>query len=171
MSAIEIREDDLSGQEIAALLSHHLAFSARQAPAESDHALDLDGLRGADVTFWSVWQGGALVGCGALKELTPDHGEIKSMHTVGAHRGQGIGGRLLDHLIGEARRRGYRRLSLETGAMDGYAAARALYMRFGFTECAPFADYREDPHSTFMTLALDGKTDARASRRQGEYRP
>ncbi len=152
--AFEIRRDDLTGPEIAALLQRHLEHAATHSPRESIHALDLDRLRSPGITFWSVWSDGALVGCGALRELAPDHGEIKSMHTARAHRGKGVAAQLLTHILDEARERSYRRVSLETGSMAGFAAARALYSRFGFTVCAPFADYREDPNSVCMTLAL-----------------
>jgi len=151
---VTIRKDDLSGPEIEALLRAHLDHAARHSPPESIHALDLDRLRGPEITFWSAWSEGALLGCGALKELTPDHGEIKSMHTAEAHRGKGVAARLLAHILDEARARSYRRISLETGSMEGFAAARALYARFGFTICPPFAQYREDPYSVCMTLEL-----------------
>src|SRR5690349_6610521 len=152
--ALLIRTDDLSGHAIAALLQAHLDHAARHSPPESIHALDLDKLRVPEITFWSVWSDGALAGCGALKELAPDHGEIKSMHTAQTHRGQGVAGRLLAHILEEARARSYRRVSLETGTMEGFAPARALYGRFGFTVCPPFAQYREDPNSVCMTLEL-----------------
>ncbi len=150
----QIRKDDLSGSEIAALLRDHLEHAARHSPPESIHALDLDRLRAPEITFWSAWSGDALVGCGALKELAPDHGEIKSMHTAREYRGRGVAARLLEHILGEARARSYRRVSLETGTMDGFAPARALYSRFGFRVCPPFAQYREDPNSVCMTLEL-----------------
>ncbi len=151
---IAIREDDLRGPEIAALLRAHLDQMADQSPPESRHALDLDGLRAADVTFWCAWDGPDLLGCGALKAIDPGHGEIKSMHTSAAHRGRGVAARILTHIVDTARVRGYRRLSLETGSMAAFAPARALYGRFGFTYCAPFADYREDPNSVFMVLGI-----------------
>jgi putative acetyltransferase len=106
------------------------------------------------VTFWSAWDGARLLGCGALKELDPAHGEVKSMHTVERSRGQGVGAAILTHIIAEAERRGYRRLSLETGSMEAFAPARALYSRFGFTLCEPFADYTLDPYSSYMTCEL-----------------
>lgn len=149
-----IRQDDLSGPEIAALLQAHLDHSALHSPPESVHALDLDRLRVPGITFWSVWSGGALLGCGALKELSSEHGEIKSMHTAAAHRGKGVAARLLTHILAEARARSYRRVSLETGSMAAFAPARALYGRFGFEPCAPFAGYREDPNSVFLSLEL-----------------
>jgi putative acetyltransferase len=124
------------------------------SPPESIHALDLDALRGPEITFWAVWDDADLLGCGALKELDPGHGEIKSMHTAAAHRGRGIGARIVRHVIDEARRRGYQRLSLETGATDTFAPAHALYTRHGFQPCDPFADYSSDPFSIFMTLDL-----------------
>ena len=149
-----ICRDDLQGPEIADLLRSHLEHAAAHSPPSSIHALDLDRLRSPGITFWSVWSNGVLVGCGALRELAPDHGEIKSMHTARAHRGKGVAARLLTHILDEARARSYRRVSLETGSMAGFAAARALYARFGFTVCAPFADYRIDPNSVCMTLEL-----------------
>jgi putative acetyltransferase len=152
--AFLIRKDDLKGPEIAALLEAHLDHAARHSPPESIHALDLDRLRAPEITFWSMWSGGELVGCGALKELAVDHGEIKSMHTAAAHRGQGVAARLLAHILEEAKARAYRRVSLETGSMEGFAPARALYSRFGFRVCPPFAQYREDPNSVCMTLEL-----------------
>jgi putative acetyltransferase len=149
-----IKLDDLSSPEIAEFLAEHLRSLAQVTPPESRHALSLDGLRQPDVAFWSVWQGNSLVGCGALKELNPEHGEIKSMRTAKAHLRTGIGSRLLEHIISEAKRRGYRRLSLETGAMEYFRPALGLYEKFGFTRCAPFAGYREDPNSVFMTKEL-----------------
>jgi len=162
-----IREDDLRGPEIAALLEAHLAHARAHSPPESIHALDLDRLRAPEITFWSVWLGDELVGCGALKELAPDHGEIKSMHTARAHRGKGVGAKLVTHILEVARSRSYRRVSLETGTMDGFASARALYQRFGFKVCPPFGQYREDPNSVCMTLALSDKHRAAQGRAGG----
>lgn len=149
-----IRLDDLRGPEVKALLEAHLETMAEHSPPESRHALDLDALRAPEITFWTVWEGSDLLGCGALKVLDRDHGEIKSMHTASAHRGRGIAARLLTHIIDEARRRSYRRLSLETGSMEAFYPAHALYEKFGFVECGPFTGYREDPYSTFMTCEL-----------------
>lgn len=146
--------DDLSGANIQALLQRHLDTMAEHSPPESRHALDLSGLRADDVTFWSIWDGAHLVGCGALKELDSRHGEIKSMHTAKVCRGQGVAAAMLEHILEEARRRSYQRLSLETGSMAAFAAAHALYSKYGFADCAPFADYREDPNSIFMTRTL-----------------
>ncbi len=150
-----IREDDLSGPEIKALLEAHLDLMRSISPPESVHALDLDALRAPEVTFWTLWEGAELLGCGALKQLDPTHGEIKSMHTAQAARRRGVARRMVEHILEEARRRGYRRLSLETGATEDFAAARGLYSGFGFTTCAPFADYVLDPFSAFMTLELE----------------
>lgn len=151
---LQIRVDDLSGPEIKALLETHLDTMAEHSPPESRHALDLEALRTPAVTFWTVWDGADLVGCGALKALDDRHGEIKSMHTAKAHRGKGAARKLVLHILDEARRRGYRRLSLETGSMAAFLPARKLYETFGFSECPPFANYRLDPHSTFMTLVV-----------------
>ena len=121
------------------------------SPPESVRALDLDGLRRPEITFWTAWSGNALLGCGALKELSPDHGEVKSMRTARAHRRGGVARAMLAHIVAEARRRGYERLSLETGSMAEFAPARSLYERFGFRYCEPFAGYVDDPNSVFMT--------------------
>jgi len=149
-----IRADDLSGEQVATLLAEHLAGVALHSPPESIHALDLAGLRAPEVSFWSVWQGPTLVGCGALKELDPTHGEIKSMRTASSHLRRGVASAVLRHMLAVARERDYRRLSLETGSQEGFAPARALYARFGFEPCGPFDDYVEDPNSVFMTRTL-----------------
>lgn len=152
---IEIRVDDLRGPEIAQLLETHLAHMRAISPPESVHALDLDKLRKPDITFWTVWRGNELVGCGALRELDPYHGEIKSMHTTADARGLGIGRKMVEHILTTARERGYTRLSLETGATEDFIAARTLYQSFGFVPCPPFGDYFEDPFSAHMTLKLE----------------
>lgn len=148
---MEIRRDDLSGAEIQALLAEHVTDMHRISPRESVHALDLDGLRQPNITFWTVWSGAALLGCGALKELNARHGEVKSMRTARVHRRTGVGKAMLVHILDEAKRRGYDRLSLETGSMKEFEPARRLYAGFGFTPCEPFADYWIDPNSVFMT--------------------
>jgi putative acetyltransferase len=154
--SIAITKDDLTGPEIAALLTAHMSFAQLHSPPESIHAMPLDGLRGPNITLWTAWDGAALLSCGALKQLDPSHGEVKSMHTAAAHRRKGIAALMLGHIIDQARQRSYCRLSLETGSMDAFAASRALYALFGFLPCDPFADYGEDPHSVFMTLDLTG---------------
>ena len=151
---LEMRRDDLSGQEVAGLLQEHLADMYRITPAESVHALDLAALRVPTITFWTVWNGTELLGCGALKELDSKSGEVKSMRTAAAHRGRGVGRAMLEHILKEADRRGYESLSLETGATLEFAPARALYSRYGFTVCGPFAEYQSDPNSIFMTKKL-----------------
>lgn len=153
-NTFDIRVDDLRGPEIAALLAEHLEDMAKVSPPESRHVLNLDGLRQPNVTFWSVWQGSDLVGCAALKELDATHGEIKSMRVARTHLRRGVATRVLDHLIGEAKRRGYRRLSLETGSMVFFEPAHLLYAKAGFKRCAPFASYVADPNSTFMSMEL-----------------
>ena len=154
-TAMLIRVDDLAGPEIRALLDEHLRNMHALSPPESVHALDLTALRSAGVTFWTVGSNGELLGCGALKELDPTHGEIKSMRTVSNQRRKGVGHAMLEHIVAEARRRAYIRLSLETGSMEAFAPARRLYERFGFEYCGPFAEYVMDPNSVFMTLRLD----------------
>ena len=149
-----IKIDDLRGPEIAALLTAHLNAMHENSPPESVHALDIEKLRKPDITFWSIWDGESLAGCGALKELDRSHAEVKSMRTARPHLRKGYANRLLEHMIGEARQRDYRRISLETGSMAYFEPAHQLYKKYGFIECGPFADYREDPHSIFMTLKL-----------------
>ena len=151
---MDIRLDDLSGPEIRTLLEEHLENMHALSPPGSVHAMDITKLRQADVTFWTVWSRGELLGCGALRELSPTHGEVKSMRTALAHRRSGAARALLTHIIEEARRRGYERLSLETGSMPAFAPAHRLYEGFGFAFCPPFGEYREDPNSVFMTRAL-----------------
>jgi putative acetyltransferase len=151
---MEIRVDDVSGPQIVALLEEHRRSMFLHSPPESVHALDLDGLRRPEVTLWTVWQADELLGCGALKELDRAHGEIKSMRTAAAHLRQGVATRLMHHMLDEARRRAYRRLSLETGSAAVFQPARRLYEAFGFRPCGPFGDYLEDPHSVFMTREL-----------------
>ena len=147
--------DNLQGDEIAEFLAEHIEDMRSVSPPESKHALDLEGLRSPEITFWSVYDGAELVGCGALKELDSRHGEIKSMRSASKRRGRGIGTHILSHIVEEASRRGYRRLSLETGSMDFFIPARRLYLSFGFEECDPFSDYVPDPNSVFMALELN----------------
>ncbi len=154
LNTMRIEVDDLTHPHVIALLEEHLANMYELSPPESVHALDLSKLRQPEITFWSVWDDATLIGCGALKELSATHGEIKSMRTPKAIRRRGAGRAMLAHIIDVARLRGYERLSLETGSQPGFAPAQALYTSFGFSACGPFADYREDPHSFFMTLHL-----------------
>ena len=153
-----ITQDDLTGPEIRALLEIHFAGMLANSPKDSCHFLDFEGLKGPGVTFWSVWTDDSaqaeLMGCGALKELDPAHGEIKSMRTHEAHLRKGAAAEMLEHIIVTAKTRGYQRLSLETGSGPVFDAAHGLYLRYGFDYCPPFGDYREDPFSRFMTLAL-----------------
>jgi putative acetyltransferase len=146
--------DDLTGPEIAAFLDEHVREMLSISPPESKHALDLEALRAPGITFWSVRDGGAVVGCGALKRLDAFHGEIKSMRTAVARKRSGIASTMLEHIIAEARRMGFTRLSLETGSAEFFAPARRLYEKFGFEYCEPFADYRPDPLSVFLTRTL-----------------
>jgi putative acetyltransferase len=151
---VEIQLNDLSGPAIRALLLEHLENMRQISPPESVHALDLAGLQQPNITFWCAWEGEALLGCGALKELHALHGEIKSMRTANAYRGRGVARQMLVHIISEAKRRGYQRLSLETGSMAAFAPARRLYASAGFRFCEPFADYARDPNSVFMCKDL-----------------
>lgn len=152
---MHIRTDDLTGPEVHRLMQEHLDHMHQLSPPESVHALDLDALRRPEITFWTIWSKDAeLMGSGALKELSADHGEIKSMRTAAAHRNKGAAKAMMVHILAEARKRAYGRLSLETGSVPGFEPAIKLYEGFGFQRCGPFADYPEDPYSVFMTLSL-----------------
>jgi len=149
-----IAVDDPGAEDVRALLATHLAFSHQHSPPEDVHALDVDRLRDPAVTFYSYREAGRLLAVGALRRLDDGHAEVKSMHTASEARGRGIGRALLVHLIAEARARGYRRLSLETGTMAAFAPARALYASAGFVPCEPFGSYFHSPNSTCMTMVL-----------------
>lgn len=146
--------DDLSGPGITEFLQEHVQEMRSITPLESKHALDLDALREPDVTFWSVMDGDSVVGCGAIKRLDAVHAELKSMRTTPMRKRSGIASLLLEHILTEAKRMGFGRLSLETGSADFFLPARRLYERFGFGYCEPFGDYQPDPNSVFMTRAL-----------------
>jgi putative acetyltransferase len=151
---MQITLGDLSDSQVIDLLHYHLTNSRAQTAPGSAHALDLGGLQLPDITFWTAWNGETLVAMGAFKQLSEDHGEVKSMHTALAARRKGVGSAMLRHIISFARSRGISRLSLETGSWDYFRPAVALYRRHGFIECPPFADYVPDPNSIFMTLDL-----------------
>ena len=149
-----IAEDDLTGAEIAALLQLHLGEMHQWSPPESVHAMPIERLRAPDVTFYSAWDGTRLAACGALKQIGPDHGELKSMRAHPDYRGRGAGKAMLLHLLAEAKQRGYTRVSLETGRPEAFLPARRLYESHLFAECAPFGDYTDDPFSICMTREL-----------------
>ncbi len=150
----DIRRDDLSGVDVQALVREHMAGMMSNSPIESVHALPLEALQKPEITFWSVWYGNELSGCGALKELDSSHGEIKSMRTKSTFLRMGVAQAMLGRILIEANIRGYTRLSLETGDGDAFKAALSLYERNGFERCGPFADYQPDPFSVFMTKTL-----------------
>jgi putative acetyltransferase len=152
--AMDIRVDAITDEQVIGLIREHLQSMAELSPPESVHALGLEALRQPDMTFWSVWDGRDLLGCGALKELNRHHGEVKSMRTSAAHLRRGVAKHVLHHIVGVARERGYGRLSLETGSQAAFEPARRLYSSFGFRFCGPFGDYVEDPNSVFMTIDL-----------------
>jgi putative acetyltransferase len=155
MTGFRIERDDLTDPAVVALLDGHVAELRRISPPESSHALDLDGLRAPGVTFWVARDTDhGVLGCGALKVLDASHGEVKSMRTAPRAQRRGVARALLAEVLDEARRSGLTRLSLETGSAGFFAPARALYAAHGFVECGPFAGYRLDPHSTFMTREL-----------------
>ncbi len=151
---MRIIKDDLSGAPIRALLEEHFAGMLAHSPAGSCHFLDFEGLKADGVTFWSIWDGDALAGCGALKQHDDTLGEIKSMRTHGDHLRKGAAAAMLAHIITVAQQRGLTRLSLETGSAPAFAPAIALYRRQGFVDCPPFADYGPDPFSLFMTREI-----------------
>ena len=151
---MEIKIDDLSGPEIHALLEEHLESMYALSPPESVHALDIEALRKPEITFWTAWENGELLGCGALKELDSTHAEIKSMRTSSKHLRKGVAKSIVSRLLEEAQKRRYSRISLETGSEAPFEPARKLYSSFGFIECEPFANYLPDPLSTFMTKEL-----------------
>ena len=156
MSELEItRVDPLDGP-VRALVERHLTFGRSFTPPEDAHALEVDELRDPAIVLFAARDGEEVLGVGAIKEIDHGHGELKTMHTAEAARGRGVGRAMLRHLLAEARRRGYRQVSLETGSMDAFAPARALYEGAGFAPCAPFADYRQGCHSVYLTIALDG---------------
>ena len=154
MNAIDIRVDDLQGEAIKALLQLHLDAMHQHSPPDSVHALDINALRHPSITFWTAWAHGELLGCGAIKRLSPDHGELKSMRTAVAHLRKGVARALLRHIESAARAESMERLSLETGSTAPFAAALRLYASEGFVTCGPFADYGLDPFSVFMTKLL-----------------
>jgi putative acetyltransferase len=151
---VKIIVDDLSDPRIAEFLEEHLEEMRAITPLESKHALDLAALRAPEITFWSVWDGDTLVGCGAIKALDDGHAELKSMRTRSTHQRTGVASRVIEHAIAEAKRMGFTRMSLETGSDEHFEAARRLYEKFEFGYCEPFADYTLDPHSVFMTRSL-----------------
>lgn len=149
-----IKVDDLRGARVAQLLEEHLQDMYAASPPECVYALDLEKLRKPEITFWTLWDGEDLAGCGAIKELNSTQAEIKSMRTANNYRGKGVAIKIMEHILRVAADRGYQQLSLETGSMDFFIPARKLYERFGFNYCGPFADYPEDPHSVFMTKKI-----------------
>jgi len=153
-NTMKIKVDDLSSPEVKTLLDEHLRHMIAVTPPGCVHALDHEALKSPEITFWSVWEGSSLLACGALKKLDHDHAEIKSMRTAASHQGKGIASHLLQFILNEARKRNYRRVSLETGSQKAFLPARNLYEKFGFSYCKPFADYIQNNNSVFMTIAL-----------------
>ncbi|NVK74503.1 MAG: GNAT family N-acetyltransferase [Oceanospirillaceae bacterium] len=151
---MDIRIDDLSGPEVKQLLTEHLEDMFSTSPPECVFALDLEELKKPNITFWTVWENSQLLGCGALKAHDDTHGEIKSMRTTSTARNKGVASTLLSHILEAAKQKGLSKISLETGSHDFFAPARKLYAKHDFIECGPFADYKLDPHSVFMTRSL-----------------
>lgn len=151
---MQIKKDDLNGPEIKALLHRHANEMEANSPPGSCHYLDLEGLQVPEISFWSVWDGETLLGCGALKDLGDGNGEIKSMHVHADARGKGVANIMLEHIMDTATQRSFNRLSLETGALPAFVPARKLYEKYGFAECPAFGDYEPNVNSIFMTKAL-----------------
>ena len=154
MNGWTFQEGELQREDVRALLDFHFAEMRGNSPPDACHVLPADGLAGHDISFWSVREGGTLLGVGALKALSDSHGEIKSMRTAPGALGRGVGFAMLDHLLKEARRRGYKRVSLETGCTEPFAAALRLYEREGFVPCGPFGGYPDTPFTRFFTREL-----------------
>lgn len=151
---VTVAREDPRTPDVVALLARHLAFARSESPPEDAHALDVEGLTASDIAFFTLRRDGALLGVGALRRLDAEHAEIKSMHTAEGHRGQGWARLVLEHLLTHARDEGFSRVSLETGAMEIFEPARALYRSAGFVTCPPFGDHRPSGWSTFLTRAL-----------------
>jgi putative acetyltransferase len=151
---MRIEIDDVSRPQVLALLEEHLRNMYELSPPDTVFAFDANKLRGPGIVFWTAWKDDVLLGCAALKELSPTQGEVKSMRTPAYLRGHGAGRALLDHLLQVARERGYRELFLETGRHPAFTPAHTLYRSVGFRECGPFGDYKENGHSVFMSLHL-----------------
>ena len=145
---------DLDSADVLQLLAFHFEQMRSTSPPEACHVLPSDGLRSPDISFWSLREDGRLLGVGALKELSLDHGEVKSMRTAPQALGRGVGTTMLHHIVAEARRRGYTRLSLETGSSEPFADALRLYQREQFVPCGPFGDYQNTPFTRFFTRKL-----------------
>jgi putative acetyltransferase len=154
MPELDIAPDDPRSEDVRALLEAHLAFARQTSPPEHVHALDMEGLLEPAVVFFGARRNGVLLGVGAIKQLSPDHAELKSMHTSEAARRQGVASAIVAHLLAFAAGSNYERVSLETGTMDAFAPARSLYTKFGFAPCEPFASYTANPYSTCMTINL-----------------
>ena len=150
-SKMEIKVDDLTGGEVITLLEEHLADMYATSPAESVHALDIKALKNPAITFYSCWKNDELLGCVALRELNINHVELKSMRTASHARKLGVASSLMQHILAVAKHRHYQKISLETGSMDFFQPARALYKKYGFEYCGPFGDYQPDANSQFMT--------------------
>jgi putative acetyltransferase len=152
---LDLAIDDPRAADVRALLAAHLAFARGVTPAGYSFAFDVEQLVEPTVTFFSARNEGRLLGIAALKRLDANHAELKSMHTSQAERGRGVGRALVEHIVSFARGQGYRRISLETGTTDEFAAARTLYAKLGFVACEVFGSYRPSPHNTFMSMRLD----------------
>ncbi len=159
---MEIKVDPITHPQVLELLNQHLQDMNANSPEESVHALDVSGLLHPSVTFWTLWNKDQLLGCGALKRLDDQHGEIKSMRTANSARKQGVASTLLEYIIEHAKQQGYQRLSLETGTMAFFHPAHRLYQRYGFQECAPFSNYQLDPNSLFMTRDVESVASIKA---------
>ena len=136
------------------LLVKHFKELKSVSPEGSAHVLDISGLKDPSIKFWSIWEENTLIGCGALKFLDENHGEFKSIRVVDDYRKKGYGFKIINHLIEEAKKLDVTKLSLETGSGDFFLPARKLFQKVGFEKCSPFAHYKEDTNSCYMSLDL-----------------
>ncbi|KGJ88031.1 GNAT family N-acetyltransferase [Thalassotalea sp. ND16A] len=151
---MQIKQGGLTTSAVISLLTEHHQDMLQHSPVDSVHALDLTALQAENISFWSLWSNDELAGCGAMQELDKDHAEIKSMRTAKGHLRTGVAETMLRHILVEAKKRGYRKVSLETGTQAAFLPAHRLYLKFGFQVCQPFANYQDDPYSTFMSKSL-----------------
>lgn len=155
---MEIQNADFENDQLVAILEKHHQEMYATSPPESVHVLDLKQLQDKDITLWMAVEDDQIIGCIALKALSPDHGEIKSLRIQPDFQHRGLASELMRFVILRSRERGYTDLSLETGVEDYFKPAVALYQKFGFSFCGPFGDYQPDENSYFMNLSLKNQS-------------
>ena len=147
-------EGNFDNSEVNDLLNKHFLELRSVSPAGSTHVLDIDGLKDQSIKFWSLWENDELIGCGALKFLDDNHGEFKSIRIADKFRKNGLGTKIIDHLINEAKKLNIKKISVETGSGDFFLPARKLFKKCGFASCKPFAHYKKDPNSCYFYLDI-----------------